>query len=64
MSKLIGSAPTLEKLLEGAQRFFCSDAVRFLQRDSDEVWDVTNSKGVIKGVIVIRSGRRYRMEML
>lgn len=61
MNKLLGSAPSLEMLLLGAKKFFCSDSISFVV-ESDGTYSVHNSKGRIDGVRVVAKKNRFRME--
>lgn len=56
MSKLIGSAGSLESLLKLTKEYFFSQSIEFNQDGS-----ISNSKGVIQGVVWELKRGRYRL---
>jgi len=52
---IIATAPTEERLLNLAKRFWLSDAIKF---EGEQVY---NSKGIIAGVKVQHKGKRFRL---
>lgn len=61
MRKLIGSAATLEELLELTIQFFCGTPIEFKSTDTKR-WDIYNSSGKIKGIRAVQKGKRFRLE--
>lgn len=61
--KLVGSAGSLEQLLDKTTKYFCGSSIVFCQIDEDN-WNVYNAKGRILSVRVARKGKRYRLEVL
>lgn len=62
-TKLIGSAPTLEMLNEGINKYFYSE-IELRKDESSEKWALYSSKGLIEGCYVVLKKKRYRFEML
>ena len=58
---LLISSPTLKGLEKAIQNYFYSPSI-FLEESGKNKWNVINSKGVINSVIVIKKGKRYRLE--
>ena len=59
--KLIGSHTSLESLKLRIENYFYS-AIELKPVDH-EVWELSNSKGIIEGFRVIKSKGRYRFEL-
>lgn len=55
--RLLGSAPTEDRLLKMVTNFYCGSSIRF------EKGEVFNAKGKIEGVRVIHKNNRFRFEM-
>lgn len=60
-TKLLGSAPSLDQLKTGIEKFYCGTEISFNSL-SDNSWSVSNDSGVIGGVIVIKKKNRFRFE--
>ncbi len=58
---LLISSPTLKGLEKAIQNYFYSPSI-FLEESGKNKWNVINSKGVVNSVIVIKKGKRYRLE--
>ena len=60
--KLIGSAPSLERLKDHlSKNYFYSPNIE-LKQVSDKEWEVHSSKGKIEGFRVIQKKNRFRFE--
>jgi len=55
--KLLGSAPTEDRLLKLVTDFYCGSSIRF------ENGEVFNAKGKIEGVRMVHKKNRFRFEM-
>lgn len=62
MTRLIGSASSLEQLRSMLDRYFYTN-VRLIQ-SGDNAWTVHNSRGPIVGVRVLYRRGRYRFEIM
>ncbi len=60
--KLLGSASTLETLIQGIGKFYYSDNITL--NEVDGVYEVHNLNGKINGVRVIKKKNRYRFESI
>jgi hypothetical protein len=56
--KLLASAPTEQAILESIKRFYCGSNV------SIQGEQISNSKGILEGVRVVKKKGRYRFEMV
>ena len=55
--KILGSAPTEERLLKLVTDFYCGSTIRFKGSQ------VFNAKGKIEGVRIVKKSNRFRFEM-
>ena len=62
--KLLGSAPTLDRLKELLSNYFYTDIKLSVNPANNGQWQVSNSKGIIPGCRVIIKSNRYRFEMV
>lgn len=60
--KLKGSAPNLEKLQSGIEKYFYGTKVTLVYREFLHLWEVHNSSGIIKGFRVMEVKGRFRFE--
>lgn len=59
--KLLGSAPTLEKITKLISEYYFGSTITLKPVDNI-TWDVYNLKGKRDSVVVINKGGRYRFE--
>lgn len=62
-TKLLGSAPTLETLQKGIEKFYGGTVISLIQLTPKE-WKVNNGLRDLEGVRVIWRGSRFRFEMI
>lgn len=62
-TKLIGSAPTLEMLSEGINKYFFSE-IKLEKIESIEKWALFNSKGLMGTFQVVKKKNRFRFERI
>jgi hypothetical protein len=64
-SKLVGSAPTLDKLVEGISDYLMGSTISVEQiSERPEIYSVSNANGLMPYYRVIKKGQRYRFERI
>jgi hypothetical protein len=63
LNRTIATAPTIERMLNIVENFYYSKTISLIPMNKTE-YLVHNSKGVIKGVNVIKKGKRFVFQSL
>lgn len=63
--KLLGSSPTLDGIIKGISKYYYGSTIKLDKiSDNPEVYSVSNKKGIISSVRVVKKGNRYRFEKI
>ena len=62
-SQLLATSPTLDRMVDVINKYYYSTTF-YLEKKNDTEYNVFNKNGLLKDLIVIKKGGRYRFEMI
>jgi len=62
-SQLLATSPTLDRMVDVINKYYYSTTF-YLEKKNDTEYNVFNKNGLLKDLIVIKKGGRYRFERI
>ena len=63
-TKLVGSTPSLETMLEHLENNYFFSKIEISESDKPGHYTLANSKGIIEGFRIIKKKNRFRLERM